>query len=143
MTKAQAAAALLAATAIVAGVVVSETIGSDTVVSTDPQKYDDLKAAGVKMDYAVYVAKDEKGGKIYAATVALSDGGTQTVKLDKSPCARRPAGVKPDLCLALDSDGGTRDQGDENTMQDGQWVGPGCVPTACVVVAGDKPESGS
>jgi len=133
MTAKETAAAILAASGLALGIAL--------VIPDTETNEADLRAAGVKLDYAVY-AEDNEGVKVYVAYVAESDGGTTLYKLDRSPCARRPAGVDSRDCLALESDGGTRDQGDENTMQDGDWIGVGCVRTACVVVAGREPETG-
>lgn len=88
--------------------------------------------------HSVYRVALEDGGKMYVTT--LRDGGA--TRLDRSPCARRPTGVRADTCLRLLADGGTVDFGDENTMQPGEWVGAGCVRTACVVLAGEAPEVG-
>ncbi len=112
--------------------------GQPDVVPVNTTKTADLKDAGVKLDYLVFARTDDAGSKVYVAE--LPDGGV--FKLDVSPCARRPAGVKPSDCLALNPDGGTHDQGDENTMQDGKWVGIGCVRTACGLVFGKTAEKG-
>lgn len=122
----------IAAAALIAGVALYEGL-KDAPTKTAAE----AKADGAKLDYNV-LATAVDGVKVYVAP--LADGGY--VKLDKSPCARRPTGVKATDCLAIEVDGGTRDQGDENTMQAGWWVGGGCVPTACVVLAGEAPEVG-
>ncbi len=112
--------------------------GQPDVVPVNTTKTADLKDAGVKLDYLVFARTDVDGGRAYVAV--LADGGV--FKLDVSPCARRPAGVLKSTCLALDIDGGTHDQGDENTMQDGKWTGLGCVRTACGLVFGKTAEKG-
>ena len=126
-------------------------LGALAVLATAALVYDDLKDApakteaeakvdGTRLEHNVYAVKDDKGGATLYV-VPQKDGGF--AKLAQSPCARRPTGVKASECLALLSDGGTRDQGDENTMQPGTFVGAGCVRTACVVFAGEEPETGA
>ncbi len=139
MTKSETLAALALGAALVGSIAIG-VISKDEVVAGDETKVEDLKAAGVKLEYAVFAAKDSQGAKVYAMNLPLADGGAMVVKLDRSPCARRPEGVKPEECLMRTLDGGSRDQGDENTMQEGWWVGEGCVQTACVVGAGEEPE---
>jgi len=96
--------------------------------------HDDLRLRGEQIAYNVYRENDDY-------VVPLRDGGK--ARLTATPCARRPAGVRVSDCmLLLGNDGGTHDQGDENTMQPGTFTGPGCVPTACVVLAGEAPETG-
>ncbi len=141
MTKSETLAALaLALGAALVGAIAIDVISKDDVAAGDETKVEDLKAAGVKLEYAVFAAKDSQGAKVYAMNLPLADGGVMLVKLDRSPCARRPEGVKPEECLMRTLDGGTRDQGSENTMQPGWFVGDGCVQTACVVVAGEEEE---
>ena len=117
-------------------------IGKNEVVTGPVQTVESVKARGIELTHSVYAAKDNIGTKVYAMRVLLLDGGLETIKLDRSPCRRRPTGSLAIGCLRLEIDGGIRDIGDDNTMQDGQWVGLGCVQTACVVVAGDAPERG-
>lgn len=106
-------------------------------VKGEPTKTEaEVKAGGDRVDFNVYAVKSEKPDEPHIYVVPLRDGGV--AKLDQSPCLRRPAGVKVSDCSR--PDGG--DQGDENTGQPGQLVGPGCVRTACVVFAGEEPETG-
>lgn len=110
-------------------------VAYDTVKDAPQKTEAHARAAGVVLEYNVFPVTDEKTGtKVYVAP--LADGGF--VKLDQSPCARRPEGVDPKTCTRRDGS----DPGDENTMQSGTWTGVGCVRTACVIVAGEKPETG-
>lgn len=93
-------------------------------------KLDDAKDAGVRLNFCVY--KD-------AAIYKVIDEDGDTFKLDHSPCRKRPKGASRNSCLSLLADAGTRDQGDENVMQDGEWVdNGGCVEVACVIFYGDS-----
>jgi hypothetical protein len=128
-----------AAGAVVAILAVASLITYDELKDEPDKTEVDAKAAGAKLEHNVYAVKSDKGEPtLYVAP--LADGGV--VKLAQSPCARRPTGVKVSDCLMLLPDGGTRDQGDENTMQPGTFTGAGCVRTACVVFAGEEPETG-
>ncbi len=86
----------------------------------------ELSKGTIPLD-SVYKVDRSDGGFVYASKV---DG--TTIYLDSSPCAWRPIGTVKSLCTKID--GG--DPGFENTMQNGQWVGVGCVRKACVVVSG-------
>lgn len=79
----------------------------------------------------VYRVDRSDGGVVYASKYRGADAGEVVIYLDESPCAWRPR----DASDCTTADGG--DPGDENTMQAGEWSGPGCVRKACVVVAGE------
>lgn len=100
----------------------------------------EAKADGTRIEYNVYAVKSSTPDEATIYVVPQKDGGV--AKLAQSPCARRPTGVKASECLRRLPDGGTYDFGDENTMQPGEFVGPGCKRTACVVFAGEAPETG-
>ena len=59
-------------------------------------------------------------------------GEDRPFRLVPNVCAWRPRGAKD--CTKVD--GGN--PGDENTMQPGEFAGPGCVRKACVEVAGES-----
>lgn len=108
----------------------------------DPETKDVKSAADAKRDgdvqpYSVYRMERSDGGSVYASVKRETDAGEKVTFIDRSPCAMRPAKTDPSACLALERDGGVRDPGDENVMQDGQWTGTGCVETACVVMFGE------
>lgn len=136
MNAKEAAAGLGVLAAIAAAAIVY-----DDVKDAPAKSEAEAKADGSRIEHNVYAVKSDKGEPtIYV--VPQKDGGV--AKLAESPCARRPAGVKPEDCLRRDPrDGGLVDFGDENTMQPGEWVGAGCVRTACVVFAGEEPETGA
>ena len=74
------------------------------------------------------------GGVAWA--IAVDDAGTPlkaSVQVP-FPCAWRPLGVSPSLCMRFD--GGT--VGDETTMDPGEWTGAGCVRKACREAQGDS-----
>lgn len=54
------------------------------------------------------------------------------VVVDQPKCAWRPAGAAKNSCRKRD--GG--DPGDENTMQEGEFAGAGCIRKACVEISG-------
>ncbi len=125
--------AIAAAAVSVAGVVAYEEV-KDAPAKTETE----LRAESVKLEANVFPVRDDKGGAtIYVAK--LSDGGV--AKLDQSPCARKPTPAAD--CKRVLPGGKTVDFGVDNTMEAGQWVGVGCVRTACVVVAGEAPEAGA
>ncbi len=138
-----AGAALLAVSVTVGAIADKDTLSTPA----------DLKAAGISVS-SVYAERDPKTKAIsYVDHVTIDDGicgrslgvgacAEVRLKLESSPCARRPTGTEPALCLTLETDGGTRDQGDENTILPDQSVGAGCVQTACAIMAGDQAEAG-
>lgn len=128
-----AGAALAAALAIGTFVAVDQKADPE---AKDVKALSDAKRDGEVQPYAVYKVDRSDGGKVYAA-VSRVDGGEKTVFVDHSPCAMRPAKVDPATCFALLTDGGAADPGDENVMQDGRWLGVGCVETPCVVLFGE------
>ena len=124
-------------TAIGVGVFAALAIGVALLSTRDDSvSVADAQANGIKLDSNVYPA-----GKRFVALAP--DGGA--VFLSSSPCAMRPAGADPETCMSLawfaldagrgvSSDAGVWlkiDQGDENVMQPGRWVGGGCTETRC------------
>lgn len=86
----------------------------------------------------IYGVPTIDGGRAFVAIMRQADGGTRAVWVDSSPCAKRPTGIPAGQCLSRLTDGGTREQGDENVMQANGWVGVGCRPVACAIFAGDS-----
>lgn len=141
-TKTAAALALAAAVLVVTGGIA---IGVGAVSDPDTSSIIPVAVAkqqGLVPDYATYKIQRSDGGFAYVA-ISKDDAG-QDVKtlIDHSPCTKRPAKSDPTQCMknAIDIQTGKPiiiDPGDENVMQSGQSVGPGCVETECVKMFGD------
>lgn len=137
-------AAIAAAVLIAAGGVA---IGVGTKDDPDPAVTIPLAAAqqlGLVPPAATYKVSRSDGGFAYEA-LSKDDAG-QPVKtvVDHSPCAKRPAKADPSSCMRSTIDFLTRkpavvDPGDENVMQAGEAIGPGCLEVPCVVFFGEDP----
>lgn len=112
-----------------AGKTTTTTVKEDPAPSEVKSLSTELSKGNVP-DATVFKAERSDGGFVY---VSKSSNGT-VIYLDDTPCARRPKGAAKSSCTL--ADGG--DPGDENTMQNGQWKGAGCVKRACVILAGEK-----
>lgn len=156
MTKEQIAAAAALTAVLVGGVGIFEFATATVDPKPDEVKtLSDAKAQGLVGATTVYAKQRPDGGSVYVSELvksascsvdpkapdydaACGKDGTITKKVvtfvDDTPCAWRPAGVKPTDCSKID--GG--DPGDENTMLSGQWAGPGCKKKACVKFAGER-----
>lgn len=133
--------------ALIAGAIVA--VGGAVVIAGKPVDPDpsDVKpvavavAAGDMQPSSVYKMARSDGGSVFL--LALKDGGAEFV--DHSLCAKKPKAVPlaqcSKVCAADPITGKTPsapcDPGDENVMQNGQYVGLGCVETPCVIYAGD------
>lgn len=120
--------AALAGVALAATVVGALRAGKEEPKTEDVKTEVQAKALGAELRTAKPVALSD-GGRVFEASVR--DGGV--VYTATSPCRWRPRGAKPSDCLKLLPDGGTYDFGEENTLQEGEWVGAGCVEVPCSV----------
>lgn len=137
-------AAIAAAVLLAAGGVA---IGVGTKDDPDPAATIPLAAAqqlGLVPPAATYKVARSDGGFAYEA-LSKDDAG-QVVKtvIDHSPCTKRPAKTDPAQCMRRTVDPFTGkpvtvDQGDENVMQAGEGVGPGCVEVPCAIFFGEDP----
>lgn len=82
------------------------------------------------------------GGTVFESRKQLPDGGVVRALVATSPCAWRPARAPKNSCLRRLPDAGTVDFGDENVMQEGEWVGAGCQRVACSVWLGQDIKTG-
>lgn len=137
-------AAIAAAVLIAAGGVA---IGVGTKDDPDPAATIPLAAAqqlGLVPPAATYKVARSDGGFAYVAFSKDDAGNDVKTVLDHSPCTKRPAKTDPASCVrsVVDPVSGKPvvvDPGDENVMQAGEGVGPGCVETACAVFFGEDP----
>lgn len=137
--------ASLMAVAVVAGLASMERNGrpvrappdADAVENVDDAEDAGRQGRGAVLKYNVYAAWLPDGGLVPLMDEDLPDGGIRKRIFNRFPCAKRPTGTPARRCGAGLPDGGLRDPGDENVMQPGVWVGPGCVRTACVIMSGD------
>jgi hypothetical protein len=147
MKQALTGAALLAAIAV-GGVAVLSDSKVDTAAK-DVMALASARDAGEALDYAVYKAERSDGGSVYygLSTEFVDAGRGQALQrrekvtfLSGSPCRRRPAKSAVGTCNLRLSDGGERDFGADNVMQDGQWVDRGgCEEAPCAVFFGVTP----
>lgn len=123
---------------LVGGLVVAIENGKADPETKDVKALAQAKVDGDVKPYSVYSVDRSDGGKLFVALSKEQDAGDKAVFIDHSPCALRPLKTDPALCVAVLPDGGTVDPGDENVMQDGQWLGVGCVEAPCVIMLGDE-----
>lgn len=153
--------AIAAAFGVLVAVAVATAIGVGTKEDPTPTDVVPLATAtqlGLVPPAAVYKAARSDGGTTYYALAQVDAGcaidpklGTAVCTtaqvqtfLDHSPCLKRPAKTDPSQCMRSTVDPRTGkpviiDPGDENVMQAGEGVGPGCVEVPCAVFFGEDP----